>query len=146
MRQTQNSVVRKADAFTTEVSDWHPSTLKAFVLKEGNHCTKAVGKVAWNDKLMQPAVKCINPGWDQLILREKKALAITQKAAYNALSVIQDGMKGLYLCATKCCHPMLNDHRDHGASPHTYWTLRRLLGCQEAQYRTRLRKVQRGSG
>ncbi|THW49108.1 hypothetical protein D6D21_02616 [Aureobasidium pullulans] len=53
----------------------------------------AVGKVAWNDKLMQPAVKCINPGWDQLILREKKALEITQKAAYNALSVIQDGMK-----------------------------------------------------
>ena len=62
-----------------EVKPWHWQTIRATVAREGSFNSRSVGRVAWNKKMMIPAVLCLEFAWEKLTLKESQLLGNMEK-------------------------------------------------------------------
>ncbi|THY52549.1 hypothetical protein D6C90_08230 [Aureobasidium pullulans] len=88
MEEVYAKMSTKANGFLEEVRDWRWMTIRAFIRRNGTYNSKAVGHVSWNAKMMLPAAKFMNKGWNEMVLHEQGAMAIAQTSIMSALDTI----------------------------------------------------------
>lgn len=72
IKQARKYIADEADDyFMKKVKTWPWITIKAFVAREGRFASRSsVGKAVWNEKMMIPAVVCLESEWKKLTLKE----------------------------------------------------------------------------
>jgi hypothetical protein len=97
MQGAQEEMILKAESFLEEVREWHFQTIRAYIRRFGTYTSSVVGHVSWNTKMMLPAARFMNTGWDEMISCEKQALTIAEKTLLRALDTILAEVKGAYM-------------------------------------------------
>ncbi|RMZ03151.1 hypothetical protein D0860_06920 [Hortaea werneckii] len=86
LRDAQKELVEAASSVVNDkIKPWHPSTVRAFIRRDGNHRTSVVPQQSWNEQFLEKASKLAKQGWEVFSDKEKELAIAFEKSLISLL-------------------------------------------------------------
>lgn len=86
----QDDFIKSALRVHQEIQQWHPSSIRAFFAKNGNHSTQKQKHQIWNEKFSETQTALLESHWYPFLHQQKTSLRNGLKKIFHALNDIPD--------------------------------------------------------